>query len=194
MKDLFGPGSNTERRVVKDLEHMKRIVEGLKTLELKIVLTQGTYDMLHIGHARYFETAKKHGDILIVGVDSDEKVRARKGPERPIIPEDERLEMLTHVRYVDIAYLKPQSAVRWELIKVIQPDVLVATKETYTEEDIAELKKICKEVVVLEPQAATSTSAKIRRMQINTAKKLEATLVPEIMRVVEQTLDKMKSE
>lgn len=194
MKDLFGPGSNTERRIVKNIEQIKRIVEGLKTLELKIVLTQGTYDMLHIGHARYFETAKKFGDILIVGVDSDEKVRARKGPERPIIPEDERLEMLAHVRYVDLTYLKPNSAPRWELIHAIQPDVLVATKETYTDEDLVELKKICKEVVVLEPQAATSTSAKIRRMQINTAKKLEATLVPEIMRVVEQTLDKMKNE
>lgn len=194
MKDLFGPGSNIERRVVRHIDQIKKIVEGLKTLELKIVLTQGSYDMLHIGHARYFEAAKKYGDILIVGVDSDEKIRARKGPERPIIPEDERLEMLAHVRYVDIAYLKPLNAPRWELIKIIQPDVLVATKETYTEEELVQLKSFCKEIVVLDPQAATSTSAKIRRMQINTAKKLEATLVPEIMRVVEQTLDKMKNE
>ena len=43
--------------------------------------------MLHIGHARYFENAKRHGDILVVGVDSDEKVRERKGPERPVVPD-----------------------------------------------------------------------------------------------------------
>lgn len=194
MKDLFGPGSNTERRIVKDVERLKKIVEGLKTLELKVVLTQGTYDMLHIGHARYFEEAKKYGDVLIVGVDSDEKVRARKGPERPIIPEEERLEMLTHVRYIDIAYLKPRSAPRWETIKVIQPDVLIATRETYTDAELIELKSFCKEIIVLDPQAATSTSAKIRRMQINTAKKLEATLVPELMKAIEGALNKMKNE
>jgi D-glycero-beta-D-manno-heptose 1-phosphate adenylyltransferase len=194
MKDIFGPGSNTERRIITDVQQLQKIVEGLKTLGLKVVLTQGTYDLAHIGHARYFEAAKAHGDILIVGVDSDEKVRARKGPERPIVPEAERMEMLTHMRYIDFVYLKPHVAPRWHLTKAVQPDVLIATKETYTDEEIAELKNHCKEVLILEPQATTSTSAKIRRMQINTANKLEEILVPELMKTIQETLNKMKSE
>src|SRR5688572_3071996 len=64
----------------------------------KVVLTQGTYDLVHIGHARYFQKAKSYGDFLIVGVDSDEKVKVRKGPDRPVVPEDERLEMLTYLK------------------------------------------------------------------------------------------------
>lgn len=194
MKDIFGPGSNTERRIITDVQQLQKIVEGLKTLGLKVVLTQGTYDLAHIGHARYFEAAKAHGDILIVGVDSDEKVRARKGPERPIVPEAERMEMLTHMRYIDFVYLKPHVAPRWHLTKAVQPDVLIATKETYTDEEITELKNHCKEVLILEPQATTSTSAKIRRMQINTANKLEEILVPELMKTIQETLNKMKSE
>lgn len=194
MKDIFGPGSNTERRIITDIQQLQKIVEGLKTLGLKVVLTQGTYDLAHIGHARYFEAAKAHGDILIVGVDSDEKVRARKGPERPIVPEAERMEMLTHMRYIDFVYLKPHVAPRWHLTKAVQPDVLIATKETYSEEEITELKNHCKEVFILEPQATTSTSAKIRRMQINTANKLEEVLVPELMKTIQVTLDKMKNE
>ncbi len=194
MKDLFGPGSNIERRIIKDIQQMQKIVEGLKTLGLKVLLTQGTYDLAHIGHARYFEAAKAHGDILIVGVDSDEKVRARKGPERPIVPEDERMEMLTHMRYIDFVYLKPHAAPRWHLTKAVKPDVLIATREMYTENEIAELKNYCKEVVILDPQATTSTSAKIRRMQINTANKLEEILVPELMKTIQETLNKMKSD
>ncbi len=194
MKDIFGPGSNAERRVITDIQQLQKIVEGLKTLGLKVVLTQGTYDLAHIGHARYFEAAKAHGDILIVGVDSDEKVRARKGPERPIVPEAERMEMLTHMRYIDFVYLKPHVAPRWHLTKAVQPDVLIATQETYTPEEIAELKNHCKEVFILEPQATTSTSAKIRRMQITTANKLEEILVPELMKTIQETLNKMKSE
>jgi rfaE bifunctional protein nucleotidyltransferase chain/domain len=194
MKDLFGPGSNCEKRIVKDVEHVRKIVEGLKTLGLKVVLTQGTYDLVHIGHARYFEAAKAHGDILIVGVDSDEKVRARKGPERPIVPEEERMEMLAHMRHVDLTFLKPHTTEKWSLIKAVQPDVLIATRETYSDTQLQELKQYCKEVVVLDPQATTSTSAKIRRMQINTAKKFEETLVPELMKAIQETLDKMKAE
>lgn len=193
MKDIFGPGSNTERRIITDIQQLQKIVEGLKTLGLKVVLTQGTYDLAHIGHARYFEAAKAHGDILIVGVDSDEKVRARKGPERPVVPEAERMEMLTHMRYIDFVYLKPHVAPRWHLTKAVQPDVLIATRETYTDEEITQLKNFCKEVLILEPQATTSTSAKIRRMQITTANKLEEILVPELMKTIQETLNKMKS-
>lgn len=189
---IFGSSANFNQRWIKDDAKLKKLVENCKGLGLKIVLTQGTYDMVHIGHARYFEEAKKHGHILIVGVDSDEKVRARKGPERPVVPQTERLEMVTHLRSVDVVYLKNLKAPRWSLIKLVQPDVLVATKQTYSKDDLKELKKYCGKVVVLEPQATTSTSAKIRLLQIGHAKKLERTLTPKLLQTIQDVLSGAK--
>ncbi|HEY4479471.1 MAG TPA: adenylyltransferase/cytidyltransferase family protein [Candidatus Paceibacterota bacterium] len=185
---IFGAGSNFEERWIRDDRKLSKFVENCKGLGLKIVLTMGTYDMVHIGHARYFEAAKKHGDILIIGVDSDEKVRARKGPDRPVVPQAERLEMVTHLRSVDVVYLKKHKAPRWHLIKLIRPDTLVATKRTYSRLDLKNLKKFCKEIVVLEPKATTTTSAKIRLLQISTAKKLERTLTPKLLDVIKESL------
>ncbi|NCN06935.1 MAG: adenylyltransferase/cytidyltransferase family protein [Candidatus Pacebacteria bacterium] len=159
----------------------------------KIVLTQGTFDMLHIGHARYLKEAKSYGDVLIVGVDSDEKVSARKGPDRPIVPEAERLEMLGHLNSVDHVVLKPQTAKRWALIKLIQPDALIATKKTYTKTELEELKKYCQKIVVLEPMATTSTSAKLRLVQVGAAKKIEKTLSTRLVKAIEEVLLELKT-
>lgn len=186
--------SNFNHRYFSDYKKLKKVVDHCKGLGLKIVLTQGTYDMVHIGHARYFEEAKKHGDLLIVGVDSDEKVRASKGPERPVVPQEERLEMVAHLRPVDIVVLKPLSKVKWSLTKAILPDVLVATKDTYSSKEIKELHRYCGEVMVLEPRATTSTSAKIRRLQISTAKNLGQALTPRIMDVIEEVLEEIKDK
>jgi D-beta-D-heptose 7-phosphate kinase/D-beta-D-heptose 1-phosphate adenosyltransferase len=175
-----------------DNKRLKEVVGHCKGLGLKIVLTQGSWDLIHIGHARYFKQAKKHGDILIVGVDSDEKIRARKGPERPVVPQNERLEMVTHIRHVDLVALKELHAPKWELIKMVAPDVLIATKETYNKKELQDLKKLCGKVVVLEPQAVTSTSAKIRLMQINTAKKLQKNLTPKLLKAIEDVISGIK--
>src|SRR5581483_4103234 len=85
---------------------LARTVEDLKQQGHKIVLTQGVYDLIHEGHARYLQAAKAHGDVLIVGVDSDELTRLRKGPNRPIVPEQERINMLLHLRHVDIVTVR----------------------------------------------------------------------------------------
>lgn len=169
------------------------LVKILKKTDKKIVLTQGSFDMVHIGHGRYLQQAKSYGDILIVGVDSDEKIRHRKGEDRPIVPQEERLEMLTHLKSVDYVYLKELNAAKYELIKQVKPDVLVATQDTYTPEQIQELKKYCKEIVVLAPQATTSTSAKIRLMQMGTAKKIGAKLSAKLIRTIEDVLAELKN-
>lgn len=181
-------GFDFQERVVRDQKPLKVLVEHCKGLGLRIVLTQGTFDLVHIGHARYLEEAKQHGDLLIVGVDSDEKVRARKGPDRPVVPEQERLEILTHLRSIDLVVLKQLRDPKWSLIKTVRPDVLIATKETYTKKQLVELKKYCGQVIVLNPQATTSTSAKIRLMQLKTAKRLERTLTPKLIRTIEEVL------
>lgn len=189
---VIDPGKALGGKCAPNLKDLKKAVEHCRGLGLRVVLTQGSWDLVHIGHARYMKQAKEHGDILVVGVDSDKKIRARKGPDRPIVPEEERMEMITHLRYVDLAIVKPHDAPKWQLIKTIRPDVLIATKETYNNMQLKELRKYCGKVVVLEPQATTSTSAKIRRLQIMTAKKLEETLRPKIVQTIEEVLNSMK--
>lgn len=177
---------------ILDINDLKDVVEQCRRDKKKIVLTQGSFDMVHIGHARYCEKAKSYGDVLIVGVDSDEKVKKRKGPDRPIVPQDERLEMLTHLRAVDFVILKDETWPTWHLIKTVKPDVLVATQQTYTSPKIEELKKWCKEVVVLDPMATTSTSAKIRLVQMGAAKKMSAALSKRLIKAIEDILEELK--
>lgn len=171
---------------------LKEAVEYCKTLGLRIVLTQGSWDLLHIGHARYMANAKGHGDVLVVGVDSDAKVRKRKGPDRPVVPENERMEMIEHLKSVDLIVLKKLNVPKWELVKIVRPDTLIATAETYTLEKLKAVKKFCGNVVVLDPQATTSTSAKIRRLQITTANKIESSLRPKLMATIEEVLNDIK--
>lgn len=172
-RGIFGNYSNPEARFIEDHEQLSETVEALKKLfSLSIVLTSGTFDMVHPGHARYLEAARSYGDFLVVGVDSDAKVRARKGPDRPVVPEEERIEMLAHLRSVDILTLKQPDEPKWELIKRVKPDVLVVTQETYDEETRRQLEEYCGRVECLPPQATTSTSAKIRRLQVEWTNKI----------------------
>ena len=189
---IFSSKSNHKHRCFLDYSELSPLIEKCRKDNLRIVLTQGTFDMVHIGHARYFEAAKKHGDFLIVGVDSDEKVSARKGPDRPVVPEEERMEMLSHIREVDIVVLKAIHHPKWTLIRLIRPDVLIATKETYNQEQIRELKEFCGKIVVLEPMATTSTSAKIRKLQLGLATKLEQSLTPRLVRTIEEIFEEFK--
>ncbi len=182
------------KRLITNLEDLKPIIAAYRKSGKKIVLTQGSFDMVHIGHARYCEAAKKYGDVLIVGVDSDEKIRHRKGPDRPVVPQEERLEMLTYLRSVDDVVLKELAAPKYALIKAVRPDVLIATRETYTPDKIKELEEWCAKVVVLEPQATTSTSAKLRRMQLGAAKKISATLSRKLIKTIEEVLEELKGE
>lgn len=194
---IFGLGSNFKDRFITDYNKLSKIIEYCKGLGVKIVLTQGTYDMVHIGHARYFEEAKKYGDLLVVGVDSDKKVRARKGPDRPVVPQEERLEMVTHLRSVGIVTLKEHNHPRWHLIKTVKPDVLIITKETkdkYTKDEMKEIASFCGKVIVLNPMAVTSTSAKIRLLQLNIAKRFEKALIPKIADMISDTLLNSKSK
>jgi rfaE bifunctional protein nucleotidyltransferase chain/domain len=181
-------------KIITDIQKVSALVEKYRAAGKKIVLTQGVFDLVHIGHARYCEEAKKYGDVLIVGVDSDEKVRFRKGPDRPIVPQEERLEMLTYLRSVDCVILKKLDEPKWHLIKLVKPDVLVATKENYTEDKIKELHEFCKKVVVLDPMATTSTSAKIRRLQIGAAKKIGTTLSSRLVKAIEEVLEEIKGD
>ena len=164
---LFADASNFEVRFVEDYEQVATIVGALKTLGLRVVLTSGSFDIIHEGHSMYLEAARRFGDFLIVGLDSDDKIRSRKGPDRPAVPQMERLRMVTHQRGVGLVTLKGVDHHRWELIKTVGPDVLVATEETYSAGQIDELEaKYCGRVEVLGRMATVSTSARLRRIQL----------------------------
>jgi rfaE bifunctional protein nucleotidyltransferase chain/domain len=89
-----------------------------------IVFTNGVFDLLHPGHVRYLQDARRLGDTLIVGVNSDRSVRSNKGPSRPIVPEHERAEVLAALACVDAVVIF-DDATPLAVIAAIQPDVLV---------------------------------------------------------------------
>jgi len=164
---IFGDKTSLEHRYIPDHSRLKESVELWKRLGLKVVLTSGTFDLFHIGHAQYLEKAKELGDVLIVGVDSDARVKKRKGPDRPIVPENERVLILSHVRHVDVITLKNVDDESNHLIKLVCPDVLVVSESTnHKDDEVDEKAQFCGQIVVLEPQAETSTSAKLRMIQL----------------------------
>ena len=90
----------------------------------KIVFTNGCFDLLHVGHIRYLAEAKAEGDILVVGLNSDDSVKRLKGPTRPVQPELDRAEILLALRSVDFVSIFNEDT-PYELIDAIRPDVLV---------------------------------------------------------------------
>lgn len=186
---IFGDGTNLHDRYIADHTKLAAAVKRWKELNLKIVLTSGTYDLFHVGHAEYLEQAKKQGDLLIVGVDSDKKVKARKGPHRPVVPEDERIRILSHLRHVDVITIKKDNEKPNGLIKLIRPDVLVLSKTTkHKKEDIDEKGRYCGRIILLEPQAETSTSAKVRLLHVSGADRFAKELIPKISKLIENEL------
>ncbi len=186
---IFSNGSCFDQRYIPDFEQLARLVAHMKGIGLRIVLTSGSFDFFHLGHAFYLEKAREQGDVLIVGVDSDAKIARKKGPNRPLYPQDERLQILVRQRSVDIVTLKEATDEKWVLIKTLKPDVLVATQETYTDAEIEELQQYCGEVKVLEPQAQTSTSKRLRDLNLELASDIGERLAERIPGLLQEVLD-----
>jgi rfaE bifunctional protein nucleotidyltransferase chain/domain len=89
-----------------------------------VVFTNGVFDLLHPGHIRYLRDARSLGDTLIVAINSDRSVRSNKGPERPIVPERERAEVLLALRSVDVVVVFDEETPH-AIVSKVQPDVLV---------------------------------------------------------------------
>jgi rfaE bifunctional protein nucleotidyltransferase chain/domain len=112
------------RSRVLSLADAVALVARLRAEGKSIVFTNGVYDLLHPGHLRYLQAARAEGDALIVGVNSDRSVRANKGPERPINPEQERAELIAALAAVDVAVIFDEDTPH-AIISALQPDVLV---------------------------------------------------------------------
>jgi len=170
---ILSPDVNFDDRLIGSLEEMETTVSHLKGLGYEVVLTSGSFDLIHLGHVKYLAKAKELGDVLVVGVDSDAKIKRRKGEDRPMVPEQERLEMLAHQRPVDVVYLKDDADPKWGLIRAVSPDFLVLTEDhNYSDEEVAELREVVGEIKVIERQATITTSERIRQLYMHLGDRL----------------------
>ena len=110
--------------MILDISQLSSIVKSLKQDGKRIVFTNGCFDIIHVGHVRYLNEARSLGDLLVVGLNSDESVRAIKGINRPIVPQEERAEVLSSLRYVDfvVVFNEPDP---YNIIAALKPDILV---------------------------------------------------------------------
>lgn len=129
-----------KERKIFPLTKLKNIIEEEKKRGKKIVLANGCFDLIHVGHIRYLRTAKEKGDILVVALNSDTSVHKLKGDGRPIFNLKERLEILAAVEYINyLTYFEEKSVDR--ILLTLKPDIH-AKGSDYTEESVPERKTV----------------------------------------------------
>jgi rfaE bifunctional protein nucleotidyltransferase chain/domain len=124
-----------EQRILSRAQLSKKIDE-LRKAGKKIVTTNGCFDILHVGHARILEQARKFGDVLVVGLNSDASVKKLKGAARPIVPQDDRAELLASLKCVDYVSIFDEDT-PVEFLKAVKPNVHVKGAD-YTPAALAE--------------------------------------------------------
>jgi len=124
---------------VVDRSELERKVADARVRGRRIVFANGCFDMLHVGHVRYLEGAKALGDVLVVAVNSDEQVRKQKGADRPLIPQDQRAEIVGSLEAVDFVTIFDEPTVS-ELLLALKPDIHAKgtdyTVDTVPERDV----------------------------------------------------------
>jgi glycerol-3-phosphate cytidylyltransferase len=139
--------------------------EQLKAKDKKIVFTAGSWDLLHVGQCRYLEEAKAQGDVLVVGVSSNDAIRRVKGPNKPILDEKIRAEMLTYLRSVDFVTILPEPSCQPSL-GLLKPDIFITVREDWAAnyKESKEYKTVVKyggEVQVVDRQSTALSTTKI---------------------------------
>lgn len=145
-------------------EELLREAIRLRAAGTTVVLANGCFDLFHVGHARYLAGAKALGDLLIVAVNSDEQARLLKGEGRPVMPENERAELVASLRCVDLVTIFAEPTVE-ELIRSLRPDVH-AKGTDYTADTVPE-REIVREcggtvAIVGDAKDHSSTELKLR--------------------------------
>lgn len=150
---------NDHLALVLSREDLIEKISELRQNGAKIVLANGCFDLFHVGHIRYLAGAKELGDFLIVGINSDEQVKKLKGANRPFMPEAERAEIVSALRFVDFVTIFDEPTVE-QLIRAIRPD-FHAKGTDYTEDTVPE-REIVREcggqtAIVGDPKDHSST-------------------------------------
>ncbi len=182
-----------EDRYFPNHKELVDILADLRSRGAVIVFTTGVWDLFHIGHGDYIQkgkdaAAKFYEDaehiVMVVGVDTDALTKERKGPKRPIVPEDERCRVLSHLRSVDI--ITPQYKLN-QLYSVIEPHVqIVSTSTKDLPPSLEEAKRHCVRLVRLQPQAETSTSARIRRLAVDGSIEMLERVSEKLIKAIEE--------
>jgi len=144
--------------------------EKLREKGKKVVFTAGSWDLIHAGQCRYLEKAREHGDILVVGVSSNQAIKQVKGPNKPILDEKIRAEMLTFLKSVDFVTILPEPSCQPSL-GLLKPDVYITVKEDWTDDykGSVEYKTVVKyggEVIVVDRQSTAISTTQILQRAI----------------------------
>lgn len=185
-------------RYVQNHKDLVTLIEVLRSMGCIIGFTTGTWDLFHIGHADYIqlgkdEVAKRYPTadhiIMVVGVDTDEITKKRKGPDRPIVPQAERVKVLGHIRPVDILTLQSEED---QLFKIVEHDVRVVSTSTTDLPSLEKIRAQCAFVVNLPPQAETSTTARVRQLSMDGAAKVLLNVEKKLSTVLQEVRDEIK--
>jgi D-beta-D-heptose 7-phosphate kinase/D-beta-D-heptose 1-phosphate adenosyltransferase len=189
---LKGTATYSDRFVPNHTE-LTEVLVDLCSRGCIIVFMMGVWDLFHIGHADYIhkgkeEAAKLYPEaehvIMVVGVDTDALTKERKGPQRPIVPEDERRRVLSHLRSVDIITMQYEFN---QLYGVVSPHVqIVSTSTKDLPPGMDEARSHCEHLVSLPPQAETSTTARIRRLAFDGSLETLKAVSAKLMKAIEE--------
>ena len=146
---------------IKSFEEIEKIAKRLTAKGKRVVFTNGCFDILHLGHVKYLQEAKKLGDVLIVGLNSDKSVRRLKGEGRPINPQFDRAYVLASLEAVDYVVIFDEDT-PYELIKRVQPDILVKGADYKDKEVVG--SDIAKKTVLIDFVEGKSTTKIVERI------------------------------
>lgn len=156
---------------VLPLSQLSDEIAKLKQAGKKIVTTNGCFDLLHVGHVRILKQSKELGDVLVVGVNSDASVSKLKGPERPIVSENDRAEVLSSLACVDYVTIFGEDT-PVEFLRHVKPNVHVKGAD-YKPSDLAEtpvVESFGGEVKILSLVPSKSTTSLVERIKADTEK------------------------
>ncbi len=158
------------RQMSKNLaaESLEAWAEKIRQKRIKLVLTNGCFDLLHVGHVRYLGSARSLGDALLVAINSDASVRALKGAQRPVNSQDDRAEVIAALQCVDHVIIFDSLRVT-QIIRTVQPAVYAKggdyALETLDPEEVAALREVGTEICLLPQVPDRSTSKLIGRLK-----------------------------
>jgi D-glycero-beta-D-manno-heptose 1-phosphate adenylyltransferase len=156
------------KQKILSLPALSQRADEIRQTGQRLVLTNGCFDLLHVGHVRYLQRARKLGDFLAVAVNGDESVRSLKGAGRPLNSENDRAEVLAALDCVDFVTIFPAMRAI-EVIKALRPAIYVKggdyTLESLDPEEVAALQDAGAEIKTLPLVPGKSTSSLIERMR-----------------------------
>ena len=148
-------------KLIKDRNHLKDILNKYKENNKKIVFTNGCFDILHRGHVEYLQKARELGDLLVLGLNSDDSVKRLKGNDRPINNEIDRAIVLSALECIDYISIFDEDT-PLELIKIIEPDILVKGGDYKIENVVG--REYSKETVLIDFVDGYSTTNIIKKI------------------------------